>query len=670
MNRESNLVISENEEFVKKIITILDGPDVYRTGYDLGNYAKDPGVLHVYGMIILDYASDDPRIREAYQHVVFQSFIIPAIILVNSAISVPGPDRVSLIHITLDENFPLLFSRFHRYLSSNRDSIDKFNVLFEASPDVILLVDIDTKKIIRVNYIVFHILGYHPEELAGSDYFDLLPKIQTDDGFEDTGRFYGSVVESPGLLRKDGSICPMDVTWSMIDWEGRTVILSTFRDISERKEAEKTIAHMAFHDSLTGLPNRLHLLDVLDKTMNVTDIPQVSFAILFLDLDRFKTINDSLGHDTGDELLKAVSERLKSTIRSEDVVCRLGGDEFVVLLHGVDSEEQARYVASKVLRNMAHPYYIGVAELYITVSIGISLIPQDGNEIENALRNADLAMYLAKDMGRNNYQFYTDELNRRAQSRLEMEHDLRRAIDNREFVLYYQPVVDPRTEKVMSVEALIRWNHPTRGLRYPASFIPLAEEIGLIDRIGIWVLGEACRQNREWQKYPELDSIAVAVNISGKHFQEDNFVDHVRAALKESELDGSHLVLELTESILVEDMDITIEKLKTLQRMGISISIDDFGTGYSSLNYIQKFPLNILKIDRSFVQEINQSGEGSSIIHAIVTMAHNMGLNVVAEGIENIEQLHYLDSLDCNRIQGFYYYKPSLPDEIHELLKR
>lgn len=616
-------------------------------------------------LFIMDYLPDHQESILALKRIKNDLVTVPSLVLYPQNAEIPESDTEGLIFIEKKASYLDLIKKFYSYLTGTKSSSDKFNSIFQNSPDVIFIVDSEEGSILNSNQIVRNTLGYEPSELIGTKYSTLLPESTESD---EEGVIYGGVVESPGLLRKDGTLCPMEITWSIIDWEGKTAIMSTFRDISERKNAEKIISFMAYHDSLTGLPNRLQLVDILNQRIKESNHENPNFAVLFIDLDRFKTINDTLGHEGGDSLIKEVALRLQTAIRTHDTVSRLGGDEFVIVLNQINNEEHAKNIADKIQKIFLPPFSIQERDIYITASIGISLYPGDAQDFESTLKNADMAMYLAKDLGRNNFQFYTDELNRRAQHRLELENDLRKALENDEFFLMYQPVVDPIDNRIVSSEALIRWKHPVHGLRMPSQFIPLAEEIGLISYIGYWVLEEACRQNVQWKNNASTSPISIAVNISGIQFKEKDFVSRVENILKKTSMNPKFLELELTESILMDNIDESIEKLKKLHEHGISISVDDFGTGYSSLNYIRKFPLDILKIDRSFVHDIGASNEGGSIVRAIISLAQNLGLDVIAEGIETKEQLTFLSSLNCRKIQGYFFHHPEQAGTVEDLL--
>jgi len=417
---------------------------------------------------------------------------------------------------------------------------------------------------------------------------------------------------------------------------------------------------------LTGLPNRVFLEEILEKSITNSHRKKDHFAVLFFDLDRFKLINDSLSHAAGDELLRTIAKRLQETVRSCDLVARLGGDEFVILLRDINDENIVKQLSHKLLSIINDPFNIAGREIIISTSIGISLYPQDGKSADLLLRNADAAMYKAKKSGANQFQFYTATLNTESLDSLEKEMQLRHAITNKELFLFYQPQIDIKSEKVIAVEALVRWKHPKNGVLLPIDFIPLAEETGLIVPIGEWVLRTACQQNKAWQD-SGLPPIRIAVNITTQQLNQYNLVEIVKNILDETQLKPEYLELELTENSIISNINV-INTINTLKDLGLHIALDDFGTGYSSLSYLKDIHLDRLKIDKSFVQNILLNRGDEVIIQAIITMAHSLNLEVLAEGIETEKQLNFLKKQNCGEIQGFYFSKPLSTSDLELVL--
>lgn len=442
-----------------------------------------------------------------------------------------------------------------------------------------------------------------------------------------------------------------------------------FSDITERVQLEDELQHQALYDSLTGLPNRVLLLHKIREAIQTAERNHTLVAVMFLDLDRFKLINDSLGHNIGDELLKQTSIRLLATMRDEDTLARLGGDEFVILLTNMKTYENIQVKTNAFLRLFQEPFHIADREVVVTASIGISVYPDDGQTVEELLKNSDAAMYQVKESGSNNFQFYTSEMNSKTLEKLDREIQLRQALKNHELFLCYQPQFNLTTEKLIAVEALIRWNHPKKGVLLPMDFVPLAEETGLIVPIGEWILRTACKQNKEWQKagYPP---IRIAVNISAVQLNQQNFVELIQFILNEVDLNPEYLELELTENIVISGVEVA-NRVAKLKSLGISISIDDFGTGYSSLSYLKKLPLNRLKIDSSFVKNIHNDNakDDEAIIQAIVAIAKNLHLEVMAEGVETQNQINFLKQQECCEIQGYYFSKPLSAQQMEQLFK-
>ncbi|MBU1664295.1 MAG: EAL domain-containing protein, partial [Gammaproteobacteria bacterium] len=445
--------------------------------------------------------------------------------------------------------------------------------------------------------------------------------------------------------------------------------VALFTDISERKRNEEHIRHLAEHDSLTGLPNRALLQDRLLQAMARAERAGSRLALLYIDLDRFKLINDTLGHPVGDALLQEVAHRLQATVRVSDTVSRQGGDEFLVLLDEIESADDAARVAQKMLDLLAQPCWVAGHELTVTPSIGISLYPDDSTDMITLIKSADIAMYQVKEGGRNAYQFYTGDMNERASERLTLEHDLRRALERGEMLLHYQPKIELASGRIVGLEALLRWRHPRLGLVPPERFIAIAEDSGLIVPIGEGVLHEACRQSQAWRA-AGLPAIAIAVNLSATQFRRAGLEDSLRDILAATGLPPRLLELELTESVVMNQADATVAILTRLHDMGVRLSIDDFGTGYSSLAYLKRFPIEKLKVDQSFMRDVAHDANDAAIVRAIIGLAHSLGLGVIAEGVETREQLDFLRSLGCEEAQGNYFSQPLSPSEIEPLLRK
>jgi diguanylate cyclase (GGDEF)-like protein len=440
------------------------------------------------------------------------------------------------------------------------------------------------------------------------------------------------------------------------------------QEIAERKRYEAELEYQATYDSLTGLPNRMLLTDRIDQTMIQARRHGTVVPLILIDLDNFKIVNDTLGHDAGDDLLKQVSKRLLGAVRDSDTVARLGGDEFVVLPTDLVNAEDSITVAEKIMAAFAVPFNLGEREYFVTLSMGIAMFPQDGTTVEELMKYADAAMYHAKEQGKNNFQFFTEQINRRVHERLVMEASLRRALERQEYVLHYQPLVDLRTGAVNGAEALLRWCPVGEGMQSPASFIPLLEETGLIVPVGKWVLETACKQAVKWQA-EGLAPLMLAINVSARQFHDDGFVGHVLGALEKSGLAHQNLRLELTESLLMIDADGAARKMRMLADLGILLSIDDFGTGYSSLSYLRNLPIHELKIDRSFIKSVTENKDDAVLVNTIIGMAESLNLRVVAEGVETIEQYNFLADQRCHEFQGFYFSKPLAPDSFADLLR-
>jgi diguanylate cyclase (GGDEF)-like protein len=447
-------------------------------------------------------------------------------------------------------------------------------------------------------------------------------------------------------------------------------IVGISRNVTDRKSAEEQIRFMALHDALTKLPNRTLLMDRLAQIILHAERDRGHVTVIFIDLDNFKLVNDSLGHNAGDTLLKTVAERMVACVRATDTVARLGGDEFVVLLadHG-GQQSFPTALLEKLRAAIAEPIPIEGQQFHVTSSIGVATFPEDGADADALVMNADVAMYEAKQKGRDNYQFYTGEMNEAARERRLLQEGLRGAIVNKEFVLAYQPQVDLHTGAIFAVEALVRWRHPMFGMVPPAKFIPLAEESGLIGPLGDWVMREACRQNKAWQD-AGIPPITMCVNVSARQFRDRSWVARVTDVLRETGMDPNYLELELTESMLMHDVDTAIDTMRQLQATGVRFSIDDFGTGYSSLSALKSFPVARLKIDQSFVRNLPDDANDRSIAMAVISLGQKLNMKVIAEGVETDEQLKFLQNNDCDAIQGFHFSRPIDPDALAAMLQK
>jgi diguanylate cyclase (GGDEF)-like protein/PAS domain S-box-containing protein len=544
-----------------------------------------------------------------------------------------------------------------------RESENKLRTLIESMTEGLLQVDTND-RIQFVNKCFCEMVDYTEEELIGTDWSRLL--------FDEERDLIKQISDSRGkglndtyeirLQKKSGEILWMIVGGAPIkNAEGATIgWIGTFTDITDRKRAEEQLLYDAFHDGLTGLANRALFMDHLQMTIaRGRSRHSNHYAVLFLDLDRFKIINDSLGHAKGDELLKFIARRLESCIRTGDLVARLGGDEFVILLTELVEANEVILVAERILEELKTPFNLGGREIYITTSIGITLSESGHTRAEDMLRDADIAMYRAKAKGRAQYQVFNQEMHEDASKQLQIETEMRRALEKGEFCLYYQPIVQLESNRLVGVEALVRWNHPTRGTVSPMEFIPAAEENGLILPLGSWILSESCRQLREWQKRNPLASrLTVSINLSFKQFSQLDLVREVSSIIEKTGVDPRCLKFEVTESHIMENSEIAVAIMNRLREIGAEISLDDFGTGYSSLSYLHRLPIDYLKIDRSFVTRMIESRENAEIIRTIIKLGQNLKMKVIAEGIETPEQLEQLQSLNCEFGQGYLFSKP------------
>jgi diguanylate cyclase (GGDEF)-like protein len=465
---------------------------------------------------------------------------------------------------------------------------------------------------------------------------------------------------------KDGRTIDVEVHAHELQFEGRPAVLVAIQDVTERNALEAELRHQAFHDALTRLANRALFSDRVDHALGRCLRNHASVAVLLLDLDGFKTVNDSLGHNAGDALLVGVAGRLAAVLRGGDTAARLGGDEFAILLEDLEHEDDALEVAQRVIDDLASPFCLAGKELFVSASVGIAL-GDHGESADELLRNADAAMYRAKSQGKGCYRVFEPSMHSAALARLELEADLRRALDEQELVVHYQPIVAAATKEISGFEALVRWQHPTRGLVPPLDFIPLAEENGLIVDIGLFVLRTACAQTAQWRTvHPNL---TIAVNVSARQLADSQLVDHVVRVLHETGLDPAALTLEITESAVIDDPDKAFERLTVLKARGVRLAVDDFGTGYSSLSSLHNLPVDTLKIDKSFIDGVAHGAEGAGVVNAIIGIAQTLRLGTVAEGVEDRDQVQQLEQLGCQQLQGFCFSKPLPADLVVALLR-
>jgi diguanylate cyclase (GGDEF)-like protein/PAS domain S-box-containing protein len=545
----------------------------------------------------------------------------------------------------------------------------------EASTNAIIILSAGAPDyaIEYVNPAFERITGYPASEAIGRHIGFLWGKDCDQSGIEEVRGCTLEQREGHAVLRnyrKDGTLFWSDLYIAPVrdDTGNVSHYVAAQYDITATKRYESELEFQTNRDALTGLANRNLLRDRLGQAISYAHRYGHPIWVLFIDLDRFKFINDTLGHQAGDVLLKAVANRVQSSVRDTDTVARMGGDEFVLVLPERTDAGLSTGIVRRIMDAIAEPLTIEGHEFFISSSIGLSVYPTDGLTPEELIKHADVAMYRAKETGRNNFQFYTSEMNERALERLRIEGDLRNALERGEFVLYYQPQVDLRTREIVGVEALIRWQHPEFGMVPPIRFIALAEETGLIVPIGAWVIQEACRQGKEWQR-EGLGHLSMSVNLSARQFSQKDLVECVAAALNESGLSAEYLEIELTESLVMADVENAIGILRELKSIGVKLSIDDFGTGYSSLSYLKRFPIDVLKIDRSFVNDITIDPDDAAIVTSIISLAHSLRLKVIAEGVETIEQLTYLRKHECDQIQGYFFSRPIPAEALGRMLK-
>ena len=568
------------------------------------------------------------------------------------------------------------FNRMTEDLSKTVVSKSYVDNILGSMMDPLLVMD-PAGIITKVNKAATDLLACEEEHLIGMALEDIVPDYP--EAEEDAEEQDGFFKLNEGYFARNGTRVPVLFSTSVMHDDSGSVqgIVCVAKDITERKRAEEKIKYLAYYDSLTGLPNRDLFRDRVDQALKLGGRYDRIIAVLFLDLDNFKQVNDSLGHHVGDWLLKRVSLLVQKSLRDSDtisrneienVLSRQGGDEFTILLTEIEQSEDAAAVAKRILQLLSEPVTLGKEEIYVSASIGIAIFPHDGDDMDTLLQNADTAMYHAKEQGKNNYQYYKKSMHDSAFEKMTLENHLRKALNRSEFQLYYQPQVEAGTGRIVGLEALIRWLSPELGMVSPADFIPLAEERGLIGPIGEWVVHTACVQNREWQ-LGGLPKMPVSVNISSKQFQRLTIMKIIENALTESGLEPQYLKLEITESAIMEESEVTVRAMQKLNKMGLHFIMDDFGTGYSSLSYLKRFPIDAIKIDRSFIRGLHVDPDDEAIANAIISMAHSLGMKVVAEGVETEAQLAFLRKQGCDEIQGFLFSRPVPAGEIPDLLR-
>ncbi len=548
--------------------------------------------------------------------------------------------------------------------------------ILENVADGIITID-ESGNIESYNRAAEIIFGYRAGEVLGQNVNILMPLSlrkehdQYLEDYRDTGETscLGLGFREVEGLRKDGTVFPMELSTSEMMQGDERLFIGVVRDITKRKQAQERLDYLAHHDVLTNLPNRMLFMERLQTEIGRASRHDRRLGIAFIDLDCFKHINDTLGHDAGDCLLKVVAERFAGCLRQEDTVARLGGDEFALLLDDMRRSEDAIPAMEKIMQAMKQPFELVGREYYLTASAGVAVYPDDGMHADTLLKHADIAMYQSKNEGGNRYRFFTADMNARLVARLSLENRLRRAIDRNDFVLHYQPKVDMLSGNVVGVEALLRWNDAEQGLVMPGDFIPLMEETGMIVSAGRWVINEVCQQLRQWDEQGMMP-LRVAINISGYQFRNDDLVADFNAILKEHGIGAERLELELTESVIMDDTLGVKTALKRLKDSGALISIDDFGTGYSSLAYLKRFPIDSVKIDRAFVEDLCHDADDAAIVSAIIAMSHRLNLRVIAEGVETDTQLGYLRDQGCDEIQGFLFFTPQPADQLARSLLR
>lgn len=547
---------------------------------------------------------------------------------------------------------------------------ENYKKLLEYSPYGILIES--DGKIVYANESMMKILGVVHEQQLKNYEFSLLFNDSTRGQMNKKLKMTKKekkIIEmlDEKLIRFDKTEVAVEILASPFIFENKPSLQMIVNDISKRRAAEHELAYLAYHDGLTGLANRSMLENIMSQNIILSKRKNEKFATLFLDLDHFKMVNDTLGHLRGDLLLKEVANRLLSNLRKSDLVARIGGDEFILILGGVLKIESAGVIAEKIIKLFKNPFIVDKNEVFITASIGISLFPDNGEDVSSLLKNSDIAMYRAKELGRNNYQFCTNELTVQLQERASLENNLHQAIKENQLLLHYQPIYEIKTQKITGIEALLRWQHPKKGLIYPLEFMELAEETGMITPIAEWVIERACEDNKIWKK-AKIPPLTLSINLSVSDLKKRNFVDDIKRIIKKTKIDSHYLEFEITESRIMENVENTISIFKQFKEMGIHIAVDDFGIGYSSLSYLKKFNIDRLKIDKTFIHDVSKDPNDAGIVAAIIAMSHSLKMCVIAEGVETKEQLAFLKKQKCDEVQGNFFCKALPAKELLEFL--
>ena len=647
--------------------------------YDVGSSIAETKVLleeNKYDIIVSDFQLGDGTALELFDHFGETPFIL---------VTGSGDEDIAVSAMKAGARDYLIKDSDRNYLTvlpvtvENALKHDKdekrFQMLSHALMDIkdsVFFTDMED-NIIYVNDAFCRTYGYHEEEIVGKEAAVLWDK-DIENEYQQSifpkalrGGLKGEFLHR----REDGSLFPVLLSRAVIKDERKKpiAIAGIVRDITERKLIEQQFQSLAHFDSLTCLPNRTYMMEKLSQLLVQARWNNHTLALLFIDLDHFKKINDTLGHDAGDKMLKEVASRLVECVRDSDTVARMGGDEFMIILPKITKAQDAAVIAQRVIESFDSPFTLNGHDCMIGASIGISQYPTDGDDYESLVKNADIAMYKAKEIGGKNYQFYNPAMNMAAFQQLVLENKLRVAVENKEFVLHYQPLINLKDFRIEGMEALIRWKDPEmEDLIYSSQFIPLAEETGLIIPIGEWVLEEACHQAKRWQD-AGFPSMKMSVNISGRQFRQHNMVEQVAETLRITRIDATCLELELTESVLLQT-EVTTKVLNDINSMGVQLSIDDFGTGYSSLSYLKKLPIRKLKIDQTFVEGITQDASDREIVKAIISMSHSLNIRVLAEGVETLEQLKFLKESGCDEAQGYLFCRPQPAEDLGKILSK